>query len=137
MGESTIVAFKARPSASTGYFVVGVMQFLMGFLIGRTSPAGYLFVPAGLMMIYLSRWFATANILEFRDHSVRMATGPLASAQLVPYADIVRVERPDARVVELHLKGRVVKLPLAALAPEDAEKVVQEVERGRERSAAG
>jgi hypothetical protein len=128
-GDGQVVVFKAKPHLSTAYFVIGLGQMALGLMIGMRSPMGFLFVPAGALMIWLSRAFATMNLIELRADAIVTRASPRAPTVVIPYRGIVRIEKRLPTLVEVHLADRMVKVYLAALRKEDADVVVATLER--------
>lgn len=127
--DAQVVVFKAKPHLSTAYFVIGLGQMALGLMIGTRSPMGLLFVPAGALMIWLSRAFATMNLVELHPDSIVTRASPRAPAVAIPFRDIARIERRSPTLVEVHLEDRMEKVHLAALRQVDAEAVIAALER--------
>lgn len=125
-----VLQFKARSSASTGYFFVGLAQIGLGLLLMNSSMGGMIFLLCGGLMIWLSRWFATTAILELHEEALWVDPAPTRTKFSVAYANIRTTVR-KGHVLELHLHDRMVKVPLGALQPDDVPRAIEAIEARR------
>lgn len=117
------------------YLVLGISQLLVGILGAYAQTSAVMFLLCGVFTIWISRWFATTDLVHLGRDSLTVRYAPLRADRTFGYGEIDEIVEHSQKKATLRLNGgRTVALPMSSLRVEDRPRVVALIRKRRETS---
>ena len=131
--KGTGMTFYRNPLWNKLELALGVFMIVVsGISFAKGLSVGIFQLAIGAILIGLHFTFWKKPIITFSQDQFELKASPLSKRFVVPYADIINMERPRSTQAQLWVrdgdKKRKVQLPLPILTPDDRESLISHLQ---------